>query len=225
MPDLTVEQKLARLNAWLDFMKFFLGSVVVALVSIILGQVIKSREVAIKESEEIGKYIPQALEADGRKRYQFADFFAHVTRDPRYRAQWIGYRDDIGKEIEKDAKAAEQQRKLVADLQAGTLTPEKTAKVTEELRSSKPSEKPAKLSWRPSLPHLWQRSFRRRPEPPRRSSRSNSPKSIRMHPLGRALMSCLAKPLGPIEPSSMRRSTARSNPADFTCTPPNDSWT
>src|ERR1043166_5048388 len=149
MPDLTVEQKLARLNAWLDFGKFFLGSVVVALVSIILGQVIKSREVAIKESEEIGKYIPQALEADGRKRWQFADFFAHVTRDRRYRAQWIEYRDDIGKEIEKDAKAEEQQRKLVADLQAGNLTPEKTAKVTEELTKLEAERKASELKLAP----------------------------------------------------------------------------
>jgi hypothetical protein len=130
---LTTEQKLARLNAWLDFWKFFLGSVVVALVSAILGQVIKGREVAIKESEEIGKYIPYALEADGRKRSQFADFFAHVTRDKTYRQQWIAYRDDIGKELDKEQKIAKEQKQIVTEIQSGTLTPEKTEEAQEKL--------------------------------------------------------------------------------------------
>lgn len=120
----TPADKQARLNSVFDFLKYVLGTVALGVLTAILSQTIKDRETIIKEIEQIGKYINNAVDPDRDKRIRFASLFAHVTRDSESRALWVDYEDWIVKEVEREEAIKERTNQVVANLQNRTITPE-----------------------------------------------------------------------------------------------------
>lgn len=81
----------SRLKLWLDFGKFFLGTFLIGFISLVINSSLENREVAIKESEQIGKYVEIALTEDVGVRKRFAEYFKTVSVNQKYRERWDIY--------------------------------------------------------------------------------------------------------------------------------------
>jgi hypothetical protein len=136
----TAEQRQARLNSVFTLLQFILGTVAIGILTALLTQslkereqILKDREEVSKETEEIGKLITYALSADGEARGRFANLFAHLTRDPNYRKQWIKYYEDINSEIETKKKTNLETVTLVDKSQEANLSPDERKSVDKQL--------------------------------------------------------------------------------------------
>ena len=117
--------ELEKLKLYLDFAKFFLGTFLIGLVTFIVKSGFESREIAIEESEQIGKYVEIALREDIGVRKRFAEYFKAVTISDEYRDRWAGYYELVKGEydsirekailIEKKIDSIEKLRKNEKD--------------------------------------------------------------------------------------------------------------
>lgn len=89
-----------RLKLYLDFGKFFLGTFLIGIITFAVKSGFESREIAIKESEQIGKYVEIALREDIGTRKRFAEYFKTVTISDRYRTRWTNYYELVKKEFD-----------------------------------------------------------------------------------------------------------------------------
>ena len=80
-----------KLKLYLDFAKFFLASVVVALVTFWVNSGFKDREIAIKEQEYLAQFKNDALSEDIELRRRLAEYFSKVTVSLDARERWIEY--------------------------------------------------------------------------------------------------------------------------------------
>lgn len=80
-----------RLNAWLSFLKFFLGSVVLSTLALIINSNLKKRELENREMDLVGKYIEYALTKEVGDRKRFSEYFATVIRSNEQRERWQAY--------------------------------------------------------------------------------------------------------------------------------------
>ena len=88
-----------KLKLWLDFGKFFLGTFLVGFISMIAKLGFESRELAIKESEQIGQYVEIALREDVGVRKRFAEYFKTVSVTQGYRTRWASYFNIVNEEF------------------------------------------------------------------------------------------------------------------------------
>lgn len=82
-----------RLKLWLDFLKVFVGTFVLGFLGWVVDSGIKDREVGLKESEQVGKYVEIALGDDLNRRIKFAEYFKTVTSQKLSRERWENYHD------------------------------------------------------------------------------------------------------------------------------------
>ena len=80
-----------RFKAWLTFLQFFLGTVVLGIVSTVISNQIQTREVEIKEQDSNAKFLEQALQEDVGVRRRLAQYFSLVTRSKVLRERWTAY--------------------------------------------------------------------------------------------------------------------------------------
>ncbi|NVL90702.1 MAG: hypothetical protein HWN69_06885 [Desulfobacterales bacterium] len=85
------------------FVRFLVGTVAVSIVVPLLNWQIQSREVEIKELEQLGKFVEHALNENIAVRQRFAEYFATVSRSERMRGRWHKYKSVLDKE-EKETK-------------------------------------------------------------------------------------------------------------------------
>src|SRR5438067_1975940 len=105
-------EQLKRLDLWLGFWKFVLGSFVLALLTSVLNYQIQWRTVTIKakeqEKEYVKSFITQAMDDNLEKRVRFAQYFAALLKEG-----WVEYHDQLSQELaEQNAqltKAKEEQ--------------------------------------------------------------------------------------------------------------------
>ena len=142
-PDAQRQDALERFKIWNDFWKYFLVSFALVLITTLLGNILKERELAmqkakqdsdlaleqakeastslIAENTNLGSFLSNALADNWQKQYAFASYFSHVTRDPEARKRWEDYANFI--------KAAQQEtpkleaEKLKADTALARLKP------------------------------------------------------------------------------------------------------
>ena len=88
-----------KLKLWLDFSKFLLGTVVVGLVSLWINSGIETRQVELKEMEEIGRFVEYALEENVGVRMRFAQYFSTVVRSEELRERWEAYSELVEMEF------------------------------------------------------------------------------------------------------------------------------
>lgn len=142
-PDAQRQDALERFKIWNDFWKYFLVSFALVLITTLLGNILKERELAmqkakqdndleleqakeastslIAENTNLGSFLSNALADNWQKQYAFASYFSHVTRDAEARKRWEDYANFI--------KAAQQEtpkleaEKLKADTALAKLKP------------------------------------------------------------------------------------------------------
>lgn len=91
-----------KLEIWLDFGKVFLGTFVIGLLGYFAKLSFDNRNLAILESEQIGKYVQQAMADDLEVRLRFAKYFDTVLPKDR-NTGWADYFDDLMEEkVERD---------------------------------------------------------------------------------------------------------------------------
>lgn len=86
-----MEGNLNKLKIWVSFLKFFLGSVVVTILGILIDASFTHRELEMKEMDQIGKYLNVALSKDIGVRKRFSEYFATTLRSEDARVRWESY--------------------------------------------------------------------------------------------------------------------------------------
>lgn len=100
------------------FVRFIVGTVAVSVVVPLLNWQIQSREVEIKELEQLGKFVEHALNENIAVRHRFAEYFATVSRSEKMRNRWNKYKDVLDSEKTKTQEKVERLEKEKADLVA-----------------------------------------------------------------------------------------------------------
>jgi len=80
----------------IDLIKWFIGSVVIVVITLIIDTGFKEREAGIKEMEVYDKYVGVILEANNiEQRWKLCEYFSIVTPTERLRNRWVAYKDSI----------------------------------------------------------------------------------------------------------------------------------
>ena len=80
----------------IDLIKWFIGSVVIVVITLIIDTGFKEREAGIKEMEVYDKYVGVILEANNiEQRWKLCEYFSIVTPTERLRNRWTAYKDSI----------------------------------------------------------------------------------------------------------------------------------
>ena len=115
-----------RLDTWLGFIKFFLGTFVIGLLGFFAKLSYESRQIAVTESEQIGKYVREAMLNDLESRIRFAEYFStvlpksHHTGWDDYHKLLIKQRDSIDQlmdNVEKTQDSIKQLKNEVLDIE------------------------------------------------------------------------------------------------------------
>ena len=137
-PDVQRQDALERFKIWNDFWKYFLVSFALVLITTLLGNILKERELAMQKSKQesdlalerakeastsliaentnLGSFLKNALEENWQKQYAFASYFSHVTRDQEARQRWKDYAEFITKTHEETTKLEAETAKAVTAL-------------------------------------------------------------------------------------------------------------
>lgn len=137
-----------RWKSFLSFAQFILGTVVLGVFGTIINNQIQTREVEIKEQEQISKNLGTVLSTNSADKLLMAQFYAAVTRSDDIRKRWEIYRDELKKEIDAakterektaseiqqttDAKVIDQKQAIIQQIDA-TVTPGAKAVSAEAL--------------------------------------------------------------------------------------------
>ncbi len=106
------------LEIWIGLAKFFLGTVVVGLITFWVNSGFKDREIALTEQHYLANFKDEALSQDVEVRKRLAEYFSRVTISDEARARWADYLMLIeSKEEERDAKA-KKENELLSEISA-----------------------------------------------------------------------------------------------------------
>lgn len=101
-----------------ELIKWFIGSVVLVIITIIIDKGFKERAAGIQEMLAYDKYVEVILKADNiEERWKLAEYFSTVTPTERLRDRWIAYKDSITADYLlfkalKDSLIAMQNKKI-----------------------------------------------------------------------------------------------------------------
>jgi hypothetical protein len=101
-----------------EMVKWFIGSVVLVIITIIIDKGFKERAAGIQEMQAYDKYVEVILKADNiEERWKLAEYFSTVTPTERLRDRWIAYKDSITPDYLlfrrlKDSLIAMQNKKI-----------------------------------------------------------------------------------------------------------------
>ncbi len=85
-----------RFDQYIELFKWFISSVAIVVVTLIIDTGFRERETGINEMKLYSDYVDVILKANNiEERYKLADYFATVTPTDRLRVRWIEYRDTI----------------------------------------------------------------------------------------------------------------------------------
>jgi hypothetical protein len=132
------QDALERFKLWVDFWKYFLVSFALVLITTLLGNILKERELALQKSKQetelalenakqtssslmaentnLGNFLSNALADSWQKQYAFASYFSHVTRDDQARTRWQTYADFIKTTQQETPKLEAEKAKADTDL-------------------------------------------------------------------------------------------------------------
>ena len=135
------QDALERFKTWTNFWKYFLGSFALVLITTLLSNTLKERELALQktrqdfelalekekqasasliaENDNLGKFLDVALDENWQKQYAFASYFGCVTSDEKARERWSKYASLI-QETHKNALDLAAQKETTATALSGT---------------------------------------------------------------------------------------------------------
>jgi hypothetical protein len=83
-------------DKWIELIKWFVASVVIVVVTMIIDAGFREREAGIKEMEVYDRYVEIILKADNiEQRWKLCEYFSIVTPTERLRLRWQAYKDTI----------------------------------------------------------------------------------------------------------------------------------
>lgn len=78
----------------IELIKWFVGSVVIVIITLIIESGFKERETGIEEMKIYNEYVDIILKADNiEERWKLAEYFAIVTPTQRLRERWVKYQN------------------------------------------------------------------------------------------------------------------------------------
>lgn len=126
---------LDRFKIWAEFWKYFLVSFALVLITTLLGQILKQRELDLQKAKQaselalekekqaskslmdentnLGAFLDKAMVDSADQQFRFASYFSHLVRDPEARKRWESYAAFI-QEAKKAAPKLETEAKQVA---------------------------------------------------------------------------------------------------------------
>lgn len=91
-----------KIKLIIDLVKWFIGSVVIVIVTLIIDNSFKERTAGLQEMEAFNKYVETILKADNiEERWKLTQFFATVTPTERLRNSWVNYKEEIADDYTK----------------------------------------------------------------------------------------------------------------------------
>ena len=129
------QDALERFKIWTEFWKYFLVSFALVLITTLLGQILKQRELDLQKAKQaselalekekqaskslmdentnLGAFLDKAMVDSADQQFRFASYFSHLVRDPEARKRWESYAAFI-QEAKKAAPKLETEAKQVA---------------------------------------------------------------------------------------------------------------
>lgn len=123
------------MNQWLKFLQFFLGTVVLGLITTAVTFYIQNKEVEIKELEQLGTFVNHAIDENVAVRLRFAQYFASVSKSKSVRARWKAYEKLLLKEKQEEEQklqSLENEKEKVSELETRVV---QSTKDIKELKS------------------------------------------------------------------------------------------
>ena len=140
-----------KLELWLNFWKFLLGTFLIGVLTAVVNWQIQSREIDLKDREiilkdkeaefremqRLGEFVKHALAENVAIRNRFAQYFSTVTRSKELRERWVEYASLVKQEYtQQEAKKKELEElktKLLAAQSRGESVASELKKVKSEL--------------------------------------------------------------------------------------------
>jgi hypothetical protein len=129
------QDALERFKIWTEFWKYFLVSFALVLITTLLGQILKQRELELQKAKQaselalekekqaskslmdentnLGAFLDKAMVDSADQQFRFASYFSHLVRDAEARKRWESYAAFI-QEAKKAAPKLETEAKQVA---------------------------------------------------------------------------------------------------------------
>lgn len=112
----TLEEKTLNFEKYkfkLELVKWFIGSVALVIITIIIDKGFKERAAGIQEMQAYDKYVEVILKADNiEERWKLSEYFSTVTPTERLRERWIAYKDSINADYLEFKKLKEAEFEL-----------------------------------------------------------------------------------------------------------------
>ena len=126
------EIKFEKYKFNVELFKWFIGSVVLVVATIIIDRGYRERTAGIQEMEVYDKYVDVILKADNiEERWKLTEYFSVVTPTERLRERWILYRDTIKVDYYRYKELKIKEFELSNDTSA---SPEEMEKVQLEIK-------------------------------------------------------------------------------------------
>lgn len=106
-----------RFQIWINFAQFFIGTFALGVVTLLVNNRIQEREVEIKEQEQIGTLVEEALDANVEARLRLARFYSTVTRSDTIRVRWEEYRGELETEYKLLNEKVDESAKTIKKLE------------------------------------------------------------------------------------------------------------
>lgn len=88
-----------KLKLYIDLIKWFIGSVVIVIVTLIIESSFKERTAGLQEMQAFNGYVETILKANNiEERWKLSEFFSTVTPTDRLRNRWIIYKESISED-------------------------------------------------------------------------------------------------------------------------------
>lgn len=123
----------ARLQIWINFGQFLLGTFALGAVTLMVNSKIQEREVEIREQQQITTVLDSAMKEKVGDRLLLARFFSTVTRSDTIRARWKVYRDEVEQENRDFTALVVQQNAQVEKATSSNASPQ----VIDELKAAR----------------------------------------------------------------------------------------
>lgn len=126
------EIKFEKYKFNVELLKWFIGSVVLVVATIIIDRGYRERTAGIQEMEVYDKYVDVILKADNiEERWKLTEYFSVVTPTERLRERWILYRDTIKVDYYRYKQLKTKEFELSNDTSA---SPEEMEKIQLEIK-------------------------------------------------------------------------------------------
>jgi hypothetical protein len=113
---LTMEK--VKFDQLMSVLKFLIVTVGFGYISLSVNTAIQTREIEIKELEQVGKYVDMAVTENIGTRKRFAEYFATVTRSEELKALWRDYERKVNIAYEEEEKKKQAEEAKVKNLEA-----------------------------------------------------------------------------------------------------------